>query len=428
MEKTELREKIRRANEEAIRRFREAEPYLVDTAPALEVIPGMRDKMLLHAAPSVDWADMCGPQKGAAIGATIFEGWAKNPDEAIKLLEGGRIEFDPAHNHQAIAGAGMMISPSMKVFIIENRKHGNKVYTHMKEEILQALRYGIFTAKVIEKLGWVRDIIMPALGKSLRQSGGIDLKKIIALSLQMGDEAHNRNIAAGCLLERELMPQLIRTGIDRETLEAIAVLFDYDINWVVFPELACAKCMLDAAHGLEFSTLVTAMARNGTYFGVRVSGLGTEWFTAPAPEVKGFFLPGYTQEDANLDMGDSSIMETAGLGGFAMAAAPAFTRFGQVIGVGGTFQDAIEITERMYEITLSESDAFQIPALDFRGTPTGIDVLKVLEKGIYPTINTSIAHKKWGIGQIGAGWAVAPSECFRKAFEKMLQAWDLGKS
>ncbi|NQU03001.1 MAG: DUF1116 domain-containing protein [Syntrophaceae bacterium] len=420
-----MKEKIRKANEEAVKRLKEAEPYLVDTATAIEVIPGMREKMLLHAAPHIDWEHMCGPQKGSAIGAALFEGWAKTLEEAIKLFEDGTVEFEPAHNHQSLAGAGMMISPSMKVFVVENRKHGNKVYTHHQEDQTVALRYGVFTDKVMENLRRARDVIMPALGKGFRQAGGISLKKMAAMSINMGDEGHNRNNAAGCLLEKELMPHLIDADVDRDSLRAIVQLFDYDERWLVYPEMAFCKCMLDAAHGIEFSTLVTAMGRNGTYFGIRVSGLGEEWFTAPAPEVKGFFLPGYTQADANRDMGDSSIMETGGMGAFAMAAAPALAKFGAVVGLGGTFQDAVEVTERMYEITLAENDGLPIPTIDFRGTPTGIDVLKVLEKGIYPLINTSLSHKDWGVGQIGAGWTSAPAECFTKAFERMVGNWGL---
>jgi hypothetical protein len=422
---TGIKERIKKANEEAARRLLEAEPYLIDTAPAIEVIPDMKEKMLLHAAPHIDWEHMCGPQKGAAIGAALFEGWAKKPEEAIQLCQQGKVTFEPAHNHQALAGAGMMVSPSMRVFVLENRKHGNRVYTHTKEETFQALRYGVFSDDVIAKLHHTNDVVLPSLGKGFRQAGGINLKNLIANSLHMGDEGHNRNVAAGCLMEKELMPHLLKAGVDRKKLEALADLFDHDIQWMLYPEMAFCKCILDAASGIEYSTLVTAMGRNGTYFGIRVSGLGDEWFAAPAPEVKGFFFPGYTQADANRDMGDSSIMETGGLGAFAMAASPALARFGVAVGLGGTFQDAVEMTERMYEITLIENNVLQIPTIDFRGTPTGIDVLKVLEKGIYPMINTSIAHKNWGVGQIGAGWSTAPVECFKKAFERMLEKWGI---
>jgi hypothetical protein len=221
------------------------------------------------------------------------------------------------------------------------------------------------------------------------------------------------------------MPFLFKAGLDRESIEAVAILFDHDDQWLVYPEMAFCKCILDSAAGIEYSTLVTAMGRNGTYFGIRVSGLGEEWFAAPAPEVKGFFFPGYTQVDANKDMGDSAIMETGGLGAFAMAASPALAKFGSAVGLGGTFQDAIDMTERMYEITIMENTNFPIPTLDFRGTPTGIDVLKALEKGIYPMINTSLAHKDWGIGQIGAGWSQAPTECFKKAFDRMVEKWNV---
>ena len=57
----------------------------------------------------------------------------------------------------------------------------------------------------------------------------------------------------------------------------------------------------------------------------------------------------------------------------------------------------------MYEITVGEGQAYKIPALDFRGSATGIDVLKVIETGIRPIINTGIAHKDPGVGQVGAG-------------------------
>lgn len=425
MDAKSVKEKISQANAEAAKRMNEAEPYLVDVSRAGDVIPGMKGKMLLHAAPHVDWEHMCGPQKGSAVAATLFEGWAKTPDEAFELLASGEVAFEPAHNHQSLAGAGMMISPSMMVFIVENRKHGNKVYTHMKEETNVAQRYGVFTDNVITKIRRNTDLIMPTLGRGFRAAGGINLKRLVATSLHMGDEGHNRNIACGCLLEKELMPVLFKDGVERDALEAIAQLFDHDDQWLVYPEMAFCKCMLDSAKNIEYSTLVTTMGRNGTYFGIRVSGLGDEWFTAPAPEVKGFFFPGYSQKDANRDMGDSAIMETGGLGAFVMAASPALSRFGSAVGLGGTFQEAVEITEKMYEITITEHSTNQIPTLDFRGAPTGIDVLKVLSTGIYPLINTSLAHKDWGVGQIGAGWSEPPAECFTKAFDRMKEKWGL---
>lgn len=412
-----LREKIERANLQALQRIVDSEPYLVDIGSAIEVIPGMGEKMLLHAAPPITWTEMCGPQRGAAIGAAMFERWAETADEAIKLLESGRVKFEPAHNHQSLAGAGMMISPSMKVFVVENRKFGNRVYTHTKEETFAALRYGVYTEQVMSNLRKTGDVIMPALRVGIQAARGINLKAIVAASLCMGDEGHNRNLAAGCLLEKQLMPYLVKSNLDRDSLYAVALLFDHDDQWLVYPEMAFCKCCLDAAADIEYSTLVTAMARNGTYFGIRVSALGDEWFTAAAPEVKGFFFPGYTQEDANRDMGDSAIMESGGLGAFAIAAAPALARFGSAVGLGGTTQDSVDITEQMYEITIGENLGLAIPNLDFRGTPTGIDMLKVIETGIQPIINTSLAHKNPGIGQIGAGWSRAPMECFKRAFE-----------
>lgn len=180
---------------------------------------------------------------------------------------------------------------------------------------------------------------------------------------------------------------------------------------------AC-KCTLDAAKGIPYSTIVTTQARNGTEFGIRVSGIdgGNRWFTAPAEIIDGLYFPGYSQEDANPDIGDSVITETCGIGGFAMATAPAIVQF-----VGGTPQDAVNYTTSMYEITTVENNVYTIPFLNFRGTPTGIDIRKVVETGIRPVINTGIAHKDPGVGQVGAGIVHPPMKCYEDALEAFVQ-------
>ncbi len=423
----EMKGKIREANEEAIRKVLEAEIYLVDTKPAHDVIPGLKDYMLLHAAPNISWRDMCDPLKGSAIGACLYEGWAKRPEEAVKLCESGKVVFDSAHHHQAACGAGHMLSPSQMVFVLENRKHGNKVFIHHQEARYVALRYGVYKQEVIDNLRKTTKIIMPAFGAGLREMGGLDLIKFIAESLHMGDEGHNRNTASSGLLERQLMPHFFKAGLDYKTIEIMAGVFEQDGQFTVNLKIAAMKCRLDVAGNIEYSTLVTAMGRNGTTFGIRVSGLGDEWFVAPAPEVKGFFFPGYSRADANLDMGDSVATEVGGIGAFALAAAPALSKFGSVVGLGGTFENALNTSLRAYEITLAEDPRLQIPTLDFRGVPVGIDVLKVLEKNIYPEITTTIAHNKInGAGKIGAGIATAPAECFKKAFARMTEKWALG--
>jgi hypothetical protein len=152
-----------------------------------------------------------------------------------------------------------------------------------------------------------------------------------------------------------------------------------------------------------------------------VSGTGERWFTGPAGVVDGLYLPGYGPADANLDIGDSTITETIGLGGFAMAAAPAIVEF-----VGGRPEDAAATTERMYEIAWSESASFRIPALGFRGTPTGIDCREVVHTGVLPAINTGIAHREPGVGQIGAGLVEPPMEAFVAAVREFAHSLDGG--
>ncbi len=421
-----IKQKIKEANERAIRKVLEADPYLVDTKPASEVIPGIKDYLLLHAAPNIEWDRMCNPQKGAAIGACLFEGWAKTPEEAMKLCEDGKVTFDSAHNHQSLCAAGHMLSPSQMVFVIENRKHGNKVYIHIQESRYVALRYGVYTQEVIDNLKRARDILMPAFGVALRKADGIDLIKFIAESLHMGDEGHNRNVASTGLLQRQLMPHMFKGRLDYKLIELMANFFEQEAQFTVTIKMAAMKCRVDVAHNIKYSTLVTTMGRNGTTFGIRVSGLGDEWFVSPAPEVKGFFFPGYTREDAALDMGDSVATEVGGIGAFSLAAAPALAKYGATVGLGGTFEDAMNTTLRAYEITMAEDPRLQIPTLNFRGVPVGIDVLKVLEKGFCPEITTSIAHNKMnGAGKIGAGIAIAPMECFKKAFLRMVEKWGL---
>ncbi len=159
------------------------------------------------------------------------------------------------------------------------------------------------------------------------------------------------------------------------------------------------------------------MARNGVEFGIRLSGTGDCWFTGPAQQVRGLFFPGFTEADAAPDLGDSAITETAGVGGFAMAAAPAIVQF-----VGGTPEMAMGYTREMFGITLGRNPAYTLPPLGFSGTPTGIDARLVGDSGTLPVINTGIAHKAPGVGQVGAGVVHPPLECFAGAIEALAAA------
>jgi hypothetical protein len=392
----------------------EGTAHLTDVRLAREALPGLGGRMLLHAGPPIGWPRMCGPLRGAVIGACLFEGWAATAEEAAALAASGALAFAPCHHHEAVGPMAGIISPSMAVFVVENRRFGSRAHATLNEGLGRVLRMGAYDPSVIERLRWLNRELAPLLAETLRRSGPLDLKSLIAQALTMGDEVHNRSKAATALLARTLAPHIAVSRGD--VARALTFLADTD-HFFLNLSMAAAKATLDAAHGIPGSTLVTALARNGTDFGIRVSGTGPTWFTAPAPQVKGLYFPGYGPEDANPDLGDSAITETAGLGAFALAAAPAIVQF-----VGGTARLAVETTELMYEITVGEHGAFKIPALDFRGTPIGIDVRKVVETGITPAIDTGIAHREPGVGQIGAGLAWAPLECFTQALDAVAHA------
>jgi hypothetical protein len=399
------------ANTTAVTRLMEARPILKGVASARDVIPGMKDNLLLHAGPPIEWARMSGPLRGAIIGAMLFEGLAANETEAIVRAERGEVEFDSCHHHGTVGPMAGVTSASMKVYVVENAEHGNQSFSNLNEGYGKVLRYGAYSDDVLKKLHWMNDALGTALGDALAQSNGIDMRALIAEALHMGDEGHNRN-KAGSLIYLKLLAPLIAKVVKDDAMESEILQFIGDNALSVLnPVMAACKAMTDAAHGVEGSTIVTTMARNGTDFGIRVSGLGEkQWFTAPAEIPVGLFFSGFSQEDANPDIGDSAITETAGIGGFAMATAPAIVTF-----VGGTPKDAINATLEMYEITFAESKYFTMPVLDFRGTPTGIDLRKVVELGITPRINTGIAHKNAGVGQVGAGLVRPPLKIFEDA-------------
>jgi len=411
-----VQERIEAANKKVMEIILNGQPTLLDIGIAEEVIPGMAKKTIFHAGPPIKWEKMSGPLRGAVIGALIYEGLAVDEKEAIKLAASGEISYDPCHHHNTVGPMAGVVSASMPVWILQNKKYGNYSYCTLNEGLGKVLRYGAYSDEVIKRLKWMENLLAPLLKQALKLHGPIDLKTMITQALQMGDEGHNRNRAGTSLLIRELAPYIIQTKFSEK--EKIEVLKFIDSNDHFFLNLTmpAAKCTLDAAKNIEFSTIVTVMARNGTEFGIRVSGLGERWFTGPAGIVDGLLFPGYTTEDANPDIGDSVIAETAGIGGFAMAAAPAIIQF-----VGGTAKDAVNLTLKMYEITAAENNIFKIPALDFRGTPTGIDIRKVVETGILPSINTGIAHKDPGVGQVGAGLVKPPMNCFEDALQAFVE-------
>lgn len=365
---------IEQANLEAVGRMMEARPVLTGMGRALDVIPGMREDLLLHAGPPITWERASGPMRGAITGALIYEGKAKSMEEAQRLVESGSVKLEPCHHHQAVGPMAGVTSASMSVYILENKTHGNKAFSNLNEGYGKVLRYGAYSEEVLERLRWLNGGMAATLGKAIELSGGIDIRALLAEALHMGDEGHNRNKAGSVLYTAKLAPFIAQAAPDSETAAKILKSLGDNALSVLNPVMACCKAMADAAHNVEGSTIVSTMARNGTDFGIRVSGLGERWFTAPVATPKGLYFPGFTEADASGDIGDSTITETAGIGGFAMASAPAIVTF-----VSGTPKDAINATLEMYEITIAEHKAFTIPQLDFRGSPTGIDIRKVVE-------------------------------------------------
>jgi hypothetical protein len=407
---------IAEANAEVVRRVQQGRPILQGVSTAGEAIPGMDKHLILHAGPPIEWKRMCGPMRGAILGGLMLEKLAATPQEAEALITGGEVKFAPCHHHAAVGPMAGVITWSMPVWVVENTAFGNRAYASFNEGLGKVLRYGSFSPEVIERLRWMTSELAPLLQAALERHGLLDLRNLIAQALQMGDECHNRNKAATSLFLRELAPDLAVLPAEREQIARALAFMAGNDHWFLNLSMAASKSVLDAAANVEGSSALVTMARNGTDFGIRLSGCGKAWFVAPANFVEGLYFPGYSAADAAPDLGDSAITETAGLGGFAMAAAPAITLF-----VGGSPAQAQQYSQKMYEITLAESEVYRIPSLDFRGSPLLIDLLKVCKTGIRPIINTGIAHKEAGVGQIGAGLVHPPDGCFQNAWKAFVQ-------
>jgi hypothetical protein len=411
--------RIEAANARVIAAMLGARPFLVDVRPAREVVPELRDRVLLHAGPPLDWAEMTGPMQGAAIGATLYEDWAETPEAAESLLAGGGVGFMPCHAAGGVGPMGGITSGTMPLLLVQEQTGGGTAFCTFNEGVGRVLRFGANGPEVLERLGWLRDVVGPALGAALRLGDGVDLRAIMGRALTMGDEMHQRNVAATLLLLREVAPLLAGADLPADTHAAVVAFVGQTDQFFLNVVMAACKAIADAGHaaGAE-SSLVTAMSRNGVSFGVRLGGLGDRWFTAPVNTPQGLYFGGYSASDGNPDIGDSAITETVGVGAFCMAAAPAVVPY---VGAGG-FQDAITITREMLEITASRNPDFAIPAHDFGGAPTGIDVRLVAATGIEPIINTGIAHRQAGVGQVGAGTVRAPISCFEQALVALAEA------
>ena len=410
-------EMIEKANQAALAKILQSDCVLIDVQRAGQVIAGLGAHVMLHAGPPLDWASMCGPMRGAVCGAAVFEGWAGDLDAAEALAAAGAFTFYPNHDFAAVGPMTGITTASQPVLIVENRAFGNRAYCTLNEGLGKVMRFGGNDPEVLKRLRWIADILAPSLSSALTSRDGLPLKGIVARGLAMSDELHQRNVACSSLFLRELAPALARTCHDPDRLADILAFIGGNDQFFLNIAMAIGKATTDPVGGIAGSSVVTAMCRNGTDFGIRVSGTGKQWFVAPVEMPAGLYFPGYSERDANPDMGDSAIVETIGLGGFAMAASPAVAGF---VGAGSA-AEAANYTRAMYEITVGRNPDWTIPGLDFAGVPTGIDIRKVVQTGIQPAINTGIAHRKAGVGQVGAGIARAPMLCFEQALAALAE-------
>lgn len=410
----DFEDQITADNQEVTDKIKNAQPFLIDVVPAKTVIAELNEqqKTLLHAGPPIEWSEMTGPMQGSCIGAALFERWATNEEEARRLLESGEVRFMPCHHVQAVGPMGGITSANMPVFVVENRLTGNRAYCILNEGIGKVLRFGAYSQEVIDRLDWIKDVLGPTIAKALQLTEeGINLNVLIARSITMGDEFHQRNIAASLNFLKEISPLIIQTDIpEDQKYEVIKFLADTD-QFFLNIMMATGKAIVDGARSETKGTVVTTMTRNGVNFGIRIAETEDEWHIAPVNTPKGLYFTGFTEADGNPDIGDSAITETVGVGAMAMVAAPGVTRF---VGAGG-FEDALETSNEMAKICLGHNSTFSIPTWDFQGTCLGIDIRKVVETGITPVINTGIAHKEAGVGQVGAGTVRAPLGCFENA-------------
>jgi hypothetical protein len=408
------------ANQRALAAMLGVTAQLVDVAPASEVL-GLERGQFLHAGPPIEWARASGPLRGALMGGAALEGLVEDPEDAIALFESGAgVELEPCHHRRAVGPMAGVVTPSMWMFVLEDPNTGRRTHCSLNEGLGKVLRYGAYGPDVLARLRWMRGVLGPLLQTAVRATvqgaGPVDVTGILTQMLQMGDEAHNRNRAGTLMLLRDLAPAMVDSGADSaDVAESLRFIGGNDHFFLNLAMPAC-KLALDAARGIEGSTMVVAMARNGTDFGIQVAGTGDEWFTGPAQVAEGLYLGDYGPDDANPDIGDSAITETAGIGGFAMATAPAIVRL-----VGGSVPDALATTRRMHEITLGENPRWTVPVLEFQGVPSGIDVTRVCRTGILPQINTGMAGRQAGVGQVGAGLVTPPAEIFPKALAALAE-------
>jgi hypothetical protein len=400
---------IDEANAEVVRRLDEGAPKVVGIEPAEEVVPGVDDRTILHCGPAIDWDDLADPLRRSVRAAVMAEGWADNPEEAGALVARGGARLEPANIHDAVVPMASAIGPSMPMFVVEDERGGTRAFSSINQGPGETAWFGRETPAAVERLVFLREVAAPLLADCLRAGEPVDVFTLAAQGLQMGDDLHMRTQATTNLLIRSLLPHLMGLDAGPRGVE-LARFLSSDHLFFLNIAMAGAKALTLWAEQVPGASVVTTMSRNGATYGIRVAG-DDRWFVTDSPPVgQALYYPGYGPDDGAADIGDSAVLELIGLGGAAAAASPAVAAF-----VGGTMADAVAATEDVDRVCVARSTRFKLPVLDFRGSPLGVDVRKVVELGITPKVNTGILHARDGSGQVGAGVATAPMACFRDA-------------
>jgi hypothetical protein len=402
-------ERIDRANSEVVHRLDEGAPVLRSIGSAGEEVPGMGDRTILHCGPALPWTDVCDPLRRSIRAAVMAEGWASSPRQAEELVAGGDVSLASANRHATSLPMASAIGPSAPVLVVENPQSGDLAYSGINQGPGETPWFGVESPAAVERLVFLRDAVAPVLAAVIRSSPPVEIFSVVAQAIQMGDDAHMRTQAATNILIRHWLPALAE--VDHPARGDVARFLSSDHLFFLNLAMAAARALTEWAARVEGSSVVVGMARNGTTFGIRLSGGEDRWFIAPAPPVEdALYHPGYGPEVAAPDIGDSAVLELIGLGGAAAAASPAVAAF-----VGGSMDDAVDRTEAVARICIGRSSRFKLPVLGFRGSPLGVDVRKVVELQVTPAINTGILHATDGLGQVGAGVARAPVACFEEA-------------
>lgn len=398
---------IDEANGRAVEMITKAQPYWVSVEAAGDFLKEMGERTILHSGPPIPYEDMCELHKRGMQNGALMEGWAASRKEADRLLKRGDIHVDSALNYAAVGSGTGIITPSVPLLIVEDRRTKKRAGVFPAEGKFGGgfCGWGLYSKEIADNLRYLRERVYEPLSRLLEEEGGLELKSLIAESIEMGDENHSSQSAVDLLFLKKILPYGLKAENSGEIIRYFLETGRFFHN---FGQAASRSALLGASD-IPGSSMVTAAGGNGVEFGIKVAGLSEEWFTAPSPMIEGRYMtPGSRREDQLAWIGDSSVVECAGLGGILSAASPKVCAYR-----GDNLEKALETTRQMALICIGENPSYRIPNLDFAHSPVGIDVLKCVKTGITPVINGGMINRQGG--WMGAGCARIPMECFEKA-------------